>query len=150
MPPTRGEILALTQEIYLQDLVLSIYRVYLTRLRDRDGRAILESYVRSEEDRRRRIERHLEGRGAAASTRLRRLFGGAGRLYGRATSWLGTRLMLRIILSASRRAARRACASLGADPRPEMIFLATLRARNEGDLLDAMRQHLIDTRPRKA
>ena len=71
-------------------------------------------------------------------------------MYGRATSWLGTRLTLRIILSASRRAARRACASLGADPRPEMIFLATLRARNEGDLLDAMRQHLIDTRPRKA
>ncbi len=56
--------------------------------------------------------------------------------------------MLRIVLSASRRASRRACASLGSSARPDLVYLATLRARNEGDLVDALRQHLIDTRPR--
>jgi hypothetical protein len=57
--------------------------------------------------------------------------------------------MLRIALSASRRASRRACALLG-DPRnPETVYLATLRARNEGELRDNLRQHLIDTARRR-
>jgi hypothetical protein len=55
--------------------------------------------------------------------------------------------MLRIVLSASARASRRACGSLGGPGEPERIYLATLRARNEGELLDSLRQHLIDTRP---
>jgi hypothetical protein len=148
MPGASGEIRALTQELYLQALVLSIYRTYLARLRDEGGRAILEIYLRAEEDRRRRIERHLVRLGAVPGTPLAALFGRAGAVYGRVTSWLGTRVMLRIVLSASRRASRRACASLGSSARPDLVYLATLRARNEGDLLDALRQHLIDTRPR--
>ncbi len=145
--PGAGEIRALTQEIYLQDLVLSIYRVYLERLRDAGGRGILETYVRAEEDRRKRIERHLAGLGTGPAAPLRSLFAWAGSLYGRLTSWLGTRVMLRIVLSASRRASRRACASLGSPARPDLLSLATLRARHEGDLLDDLTQHLIDTRP---
>jgi hypothetical protein len=31
---------------------------------------------------------------------------------------------------------------------PDLVFLSTLRARNEGDLLDALTQHMIDTQPR--
>ncbi|HKN46761.1 MAG TPA: hypothetical protein VJ144_02215 [Candidatus Polarisedimenticolia bacterium] len=148
----RGEIRALTQDIYLQDLVLSIYSVYTGRLRDLEGRAIVEAYVRAEQDRRLRIVRHLEALGAAPAAPVGALFATAGRLYGRITSWLGTRVMLRIVLSASRRASRRACAALGqaAAGRPDLLFLVTVRARNEGDLLDALRQHLIDTRPPRA
>ena len=147
----RGEIRALTQDVYLQHLVLSIYGVYMTRLRDLEGRGIVEAYVHAEEGRRTRIARRLEALGAAPAAPVAALFAAAGRLYGRVTSWLGTRVMLRIVLSASRRASRRACAALGpaaAGP-PDFHFLATLRARNEGDLLDALRQHLIDTRPRR-
>ncbi len=149
MSEASGTIRALTQEIYLQDLVLSIYRVYAARLRDAGGRAIVEDYLSAEEDRRRRIERYLADHRASAAP-LRGIFARAGGFYGRLTSLLGTRIMLRIVLSASKRASRRACAALGSAPRPDLVYLATLRARNEGDLLDALRQHLIDTRARRA
>ena len=56
---------------------------------------------------------------------------------------------MRIALSASGRASRAACAALGAEATPDLVYFATLRARNEGDLLDALRQHLIDSRARK-
>jgi hypothetical protein len=140
-----GEIRDLLQEIYLQALVLSLYRVYVTRLRDAGGTRLIEAYVRAEEDRNRRLERHLLGRGVVPAVAIRRTFALAGDLYGRVTSRLGTRVMLRIALSASRRAARRACSLLGAFPQPELRLLATLRARNEGDLVDSLSQHLIDT-----
>ena len=148
MSPTSGEIRPLLQEIYVQDLVLALYRVYLPRLEDERGRALIEAYLRAEEDRRRRLERYLVDRGTAPAPGVRSCFAALGALYGRLTSWLGTRIMLRITLSASRRAARRACAGLGGHRSPELMFFATLRARNEGDLLDSLRQHLIDTRPR--
>jgi hypothetical protein len=148
MSRTSGELRSLLQEIYLQDLVLALYRAYVPRLRDARGRRLIETYLRAEEDRRGRIERYLAGRGAAPATAVRSCFTAAGALYGRLTSRLGTRVMLRIALSASRRAARRACAGLGAEARPELLYFATLRARNEGDLLDSLRQHLIDTRSR--
>jgi len=148
MSAPSGEIRVLMQEIYLQDLVLSIYRVFSRRLADREGRAILESYLRAEEDRRRRIERHVAALGARPAGFVRALFGGGGTIYGRLTSWLGPRVMLRIVLSASRRASRRACSALEST-RPDLIYLATLRARNEGDLHDSLTQHLIDTRPRR-
>ena len=80
---------------------------------------------------------------------MRVLFAVAGRMYGRLTSVLGTRVMLRIALSASQRASKRACALLGDPADPEMVYLSTLRARNEGTLLDALRQHLIDTSSRR-
>jgi hypothetical protein len=140
-----GEIRDLIQEVYLQDLVLALYRVYVTRLRDAGGKRLIEAYVRAEEDRNRRLERHLLGRGAVPTAALRRTFALAGDLYGRVSSRLGTRVMLRIALSSSRRAARRACALLGDIGQPELRLLATLRARNEGDLLDSLSQHLIDT-----
>jgi hypothetical protein len=139
----------LAREIHLQDLTLALYGVYLPRIRDAGGRAILETYVRAEEDRRRRIERYLEARGGLPPPSVRGLFAAAGRLYGRVTSRLGTRVMLRIALSAAGRAARRACAAAAGQPTPELQFLATLRAKNEEDLLLEMRQHLIDTRPRR-
>ena len=148
MSPTSGEIRPLLQEVYVQDLVLALYRVYVRRLADDGGRALIETYVRAEEDRRRRLERYLADRGAVPAAAVRAGFAALGTLYGRLTSWLGTRVMLRITLSASRRAARRACAGLGRQTSPERMFFATLRARNEGDLLDSLRQHLIDTRPR--
>ncbi|HEX9427265.1 MAG TPA: hypothetical protein VGA64_05715 [Candidatus Polarisedimenticolia bacterium] len=150
MPDPGGDVRTLTQEIYLQDLVLSIYRVYAGRMCDPGARSILELYLTSEAERGRRIADVLLRLGAKPSPGLRVLFSKAGRGYGIATSFLGTRLMQRIILSASRRASRHACAALGADPRPDLIYLASLRARNEGDLRDAMMQHLIDTRPKKA
>ena len=148
MPPTSGEIRPLLQEIYVQDLVLALYRVYVPRLRDGAGRTLIEAYLRAEEDRRRRLERYLADRGTAPASAVRSCFAAAGALYGRVTSWLGTRIMLRIALSASWRASRRACAGLGGWSSPELIFFATLRARNEGDLLESLRQHLIDTRRR--
>lgn len=150
MPEPGGTIRSLTQEIYLQDLVLSIYRVYAGRMRDPAGRAILELYLTSEMERRRRIGEFLLRLGATPAPGPGSLFRAAGRAYGFLTSILGTRLMERIVLSASRRASRNACAALGADPRPDLIYLASLRARNEGDLRDAMMQHLIDTRPKRA
>jgi hypothetical protein len=143
-----GEIRDLQQEIYLLDLVLSLYRVYIRRLRDAEGRRLIETYVRAEEDRSKRIERHLLGRGAIPAAAIRRSFTLAGDLYGRASSWLGTRVMLRMTLSASRRASRRACSLLDASSQPELRYLATLRAKNEGGLLDPLRQHLIDTAKR--
>lgn len=150
MPEPAGTVRSLMQEIYLQDLVRSIYGVYLARLRDPGGRAILDLYLKSESERHRRIGDVLLRLAAAPSPRVRSLFSAAGRAYGLVTSLLGTRLMQRIVLSASRRASRNACAALGADPRPDLIYLASLRARNEGDLRDAMMQHLIDTRARKS
>jgi len=140
------------QEIYLLDLVLSLYRVYARRLTDPAGRAILETYLRAEEDRARRLERIVRRRSPGPPTSVRALFRGVGRLYGRATSMLGTRVMLRIVLSAGRRASRRACSRADAAMRgssPEDQYMATLRARNEADLVDALTQHLIDSRPKR-
>src|SRR6267143_5462438 len=134
----------LLQEIYLQDLVLSLYCVYTERLQDTGGRRLLENYLRAEIDRRERIERCLSVRDVEASPLMRSLFSGAGRLYGRLTSVLGTRIMLRIALSASTRASKRACSLLGVPSNPELVYLSALRARNEGELLDGLRQHLID------
>ncbi len=144
-----GENRGLLQEIYLQDLVLSLYRVYTARLRDAEGRRLIEDYLRAETDRGLRIERRLADRHVTPSSVARALFSATGRLYGVLTSILGTRIMLRIILSASQRASKRACALLGNPTDPEIIYLSTLRARNEGELLDALRQHLIDTAPRR-
>lgn len=150
MGVTGGGIRALLQEIYVQDLVLSIYAVYVRRLADPGGRALIETYIGAEEDRRRRLLRYLAGREVIPGHFVRRLFATVGRIYGRLTASLGTRVMLRIALSGSRRAARRACAGLARSDEPDLVYLATLRARNEGDLLDSLRQHLIDTRPRRA
>ena len=144
-----GEVRGLLQEVYLQDLVLALFGVYASRLRDPDGARLIGNYLRAEADRRGRIESCLQARGAGPSRGARSLFAAAGGLYGRLTSWLGTRVMLRIALSASRRASRRACALLGDPQDPEMVYLATLRARNEGDLRDDLRQHLIDTSRRR-
>ncbi len=150
MPAGPGaEIRRFLQDVYLQEMVLSLYGVYAGRLRDPRGRRPIEKYLFAEHDRQRRVERYLSVRGAAASSAVRRLFAVAGNAYGRATSVLGTRIMLRIVLSASRRASSRACARLGDFPDPELVYLSTLRARNEGDLLDALSQHLIDTAPRR-
>ena len=144
-PPDR----LLARELHLQDLTIAVYGRYLPRIRDAEGRAILAAYVRAEEDRRRRIERYLEPRETLPPRALRVLFAAAGRIYGRITSRLGTRVMLRIVLSAAGRAARRACDAIADQPSPDLQFLATLRARNEEDLVLEMRQHLIDTRPRR-
>jgi hypothetical protein len=144
------EARALTQEIYLQELVSAIYRRYAARLRDEAGRRILLDYLKAEGERRLRIERHLQGVGLVVAPPVRSLFRWIGGLYGGVTSLLGTRIMLRIVLSASGRASRRACAALGPDDRPDLVYLATLKARNEGDLVGAMRQHLIDTRSRRS
>jgi len=141
------------QEIYLLDLVLSMYRVFTRRISDPAGRAILEAYLCAEEDRAHRLERIVRGRSANVPAGMRSMFRTAGRWYGRLAALLGTRVMLRIVLSAGRRAARRACALADAAARessPETQYLATLRARNEGDLVDALTQHLIDSRPRRA
>jgi len=140
----------LCQEIYVQDLALAVYGVYVGRLDDAGGRACLETYLAAESERRRRLEDAVSRIGARPVPALRRLFAAAGRTYGGVTSGLGSRVMLRIALSASRRASRRACACLTAASTPEQQYLATLRARNEGDLLAALRQHLIDTRPRRS
>jgi demethoxyubiquinone hydroxylase (CLK1/Coq7/Cat5 family) len=151
MPTTTppGVLRPLLQDLYLQDLILALYGVYADHLTDPEGRRLVTMYLRSEEDRRRRIESRLAGSGVRPTPSIRLLFAGAGRLYGRLTSLLGTRVMLRIVLSSSGRAARRACAALGAVSDSELRVLATLRARNEGDLLEPLRQHLIDTRPRR-
>jgi len=146
---TRAEMRGLIQEIYLLDLVLALYGVYAARLRDPDGTRVMETYLRAERDRRNRIERFLLARGAPIASGVRSLFAAAGGLYGRLTSLLGGRVMLRIALSASRRACRRACALLGDPTSPELVYLSTLRARNEGALLDDLRQHLIDTAKRR-
>jgi DNA-binding GntR family transcriptional regulator len=140
----------LCQEIYVQDLALALYGVYVARLTDAGGRACLEVYLAAEAERRRRLEEAIARTGFRPAAALRRLFAAAGRAYGGVTSWLGTRVMLRIVLSASRRASRRACARLEAAPTAEQQYLAALRARNEGDLVEAVRQHLIDTRPQRS
>ena len=145
MDGTGAEIRGLLQEVYLQDLVLALFGVYAARLHDPDGARLIENYLRAEGDRRSRIERCLLARGARLPSRTRSLFAIAGAFYGRLTSRLGTRVMLRIALSASRRASRRACALLGEPRSPEIVFLSTLRARNESELRDDLRQHLIDT-----
>ena len=144
-----AEMRGLLQEIYLQDLVLALYGIYAHRLRDPEGRRLIENYLVAEADRRRRIERYLADRRRPIPPRVRSLFAAAGTLYGRLTALLGTRIMLRIALSASRRASRRACGLLGDPADPEIAYLSTLRARNEGALLDDLRQHLIDTAPRR-
>jgi len=130
-------------------LVRALYGIYAERLEDPQGRSLLQAYLRAEEDRGRRLALYLADRGAVPSASLLSFFAGLGRIYGRVTSRLGTRIMMRIALSASGRASRGACAALGASPTPDLVYFATLKARNEGDLLDALRQHLIDTRPRK-
>ncbi|MEE9291387.1 MAG: hypothetical protein V3U83_00515 [Acidobacteriota bacterium] len=148
-----GQLAEHQQEIYLQELVLAIYGIYMKRLDDDEARRIIGHYLNYEEDRRRRTEDHLARHGSVVSTPLRRAFAVAGRLYGRVSSWFGTRIMLRIVLSASRSASRRACVLADSAMRgeqPELQFLATLRARNEGDLLGDLRQHLINTRPRRS
>jgi len=146
---TGAGIRGLIQDLYLQDLVLALYGVYAARLRDPDGTKAIETYLRAERDRRNRIERLLVARGAPIAPGERSLFAAAGGLYGRLTSLLGSRVMLRIVLSASRRASRRACALLGDPASPELVYLSTLRARNEGTLVDELRQHLIDTAKRR-
>jgi hypothetical protein len=146
-PGGAGEVGALFRDLYLLELVLGIYRVYAARVRDPRGRNLLETYVGGEEDRRRRIRRHLEARGSAPPPGPARLFAALGRIYGRATSLLGTRVMLRIALSSAERAARRSCAFPGAGPRPDLQYLTALQARHVGELVDGLRQHLIDTRP---
>ena len=150
MQSASGEFRALLQELYLQDLTLGIYGVYLQSLRDAGGRRILEDYMRMEGERRRRIGEHLERAGVVGSPGPGHFFRAAGALYGRMTSLLGTRVMLRIALSASQRASRRACARLGSPDRPDLLYLGSLRARSEGELADALRQHLIDTRRPRA
>lgn len=140
----------LLQDLYVQDLVLSLYAVYAKRVRDEAGRRLIDRYLSAEGDRRRRIERILEARAAPVSAATRSLFRAAGGAYGRLTSLLGTRVMLRITLSASRRASRRACTLLGERNDPDLLYLATVRARNEADLRDDLQQHLIDTRPRRS
>lgn len=138
------------REIYVQDLALAIYAVYVDRLADAGGRACLETYLAAEAERRRRLQDAIARTGFRPADALRRLFAAAGRAYGGVTSRLGSRVMLRIALSASRRASRRACTGLSAASTPEQQYLAGLRARNEGDLLEALRQHLIDTRSRRS
>lgn len=149
MDVRRSGVRELCQEIYVQDLVGALLRVYAARLRDDRGRAHLLAYLAAEDDRRRRIERVLAATRDSAIPSVRALFAAAGRLYGRVTSILGTRVMLRIALSASARASRRACARLAAAPTSDLRYLAALRARNEATLLDNLRQHLIDTQPRR-
>lgn len=149
MRPTSGECRALLQEIYLQDFTSGIYAVYLKALRDASGRRLLEDYLRAEAERRRRIEDHLRRAGVVAQGLPGRVLRAAGGLYGRLTSLLGSRAMLRITLSASRRASRRACERLGPEDRPDLVYLGMLRAKSVGDLRDALQQHLIDTRPRR-
>jgi hypothetical protein len=146
MQARSGEQRALIQELYLQDFTTGIYAVYRKALRDAEGRRLLDGYLGAEAERRRRIEDHLGRAGVPAAPWPGRLFGAAGRFYGRVTSLLGTRAMLRIVLSASRRASRRACARLGPADRPDLAYLGMLRARNVGELHDALQQHLIDTR----
>jgi hypothetical protein len=149
MERTGAEIRGLFQEICLLDLVQSLYGSYAPRLRDPEGRRLIESYLQSECDRRARIERYLASRGAPLSPLLRSFFAAAGTLYGRLTSLFGTRFMLRTALSSSRRAAKRACSLLATGRSPEIVYLSSLGARNEGDLVDKLRQHLIDTAPRR-
>ncbi len=148
MGAPRAESRALLQEIYLLDLVLALYGAYVPRLRDPEGRRLIENYLRAESDRRTRIERVLAGRGEAIAAAPRLLFRAAGRTYGGLTALLGTRAMLRGALSSSRRASKRACALLGTASSPELAYLSTLRARNEGTLRDDLLQHLIETGPR--
>src|SRR5213594_1103952 len=126
-----AEMRGLLQEIYLQDLVLALYGTYAERLRDPEGKRLIENYVRAEADRRRRIERYLAARSAPIPRGVRRLFTAAGTLYGRLTSILGTRVMLRIALSASESASRPSCGLLGDPSEPEIAYLAAMRARNE-------------------
>jgi len=106
-------------------------------------------YLQAEADRRLRILRFLEDRGLRPGTALRRLFARAGRVYGLATAWLGTRVMMRIAASSSRRASHGACSNLGRVAGSDLLYFATLRARNVGDLLQDLEQHLIDTAPRR-
>jgi len=150
MRPAKGEWRALLQELYLLDFTSAVYGTYQEAVRDPGGRHIFEDYLRLEAERRRRIEDHLTSAGASLLPLPGLVLRAAGRVYGRLTSLLGTRLMLRIALSASRRASRRACASLGEQARPDLIYLATLRAKSEGELCLALRQRLIDTRTERA
>lgn len=147
--PDNSGIRDLRQEIYLLDLVAAMYRVYASRLDDLEGRRLLELYLRGEENRRRRLEQCLEEVGFTGASRPGFVFSFLGRLYGRVTSLLGTRVMMRIVLSASRRGVRRACALADEAFRsdsPSRQHLAALRARNEGELFDSLTQYMIDTR----
>ena len=146
MPPDAGEFRALLQELYLQELTLAVYGVYIRRLRDQGGRRILEDYLEREAERRRRIGDHLARAGQASGAGPGCLFRSVGTAYGLVTALLGSRVMLRIALSASKRASRRACEGVGPADRPDLVYLGTLRARSEADLRDELQQHLIDTR----
>jgi hypothetical protein len=57
--------------------------------------------------------------------------------------------MMRIAASSSRRASRGACAALGRAASSDLLYFASLRARNVGDLLQDLEQRLIDTAPRR-
>src|SRR5262249_15745971 len=142
-----AEIRGLCQEIYLQDLVLSLYGVYAPRLRDPEGKRLIESYLQAEIHRQKRLERYLAPRRASPAPAIGAVVVAAGSAYGRLPRDLGTRVMLRMTLSSSRRAARRACGLLGAAADPELVNLSALRARNEGELSDDLCQHLIETAP---
>src|SRR2546425_10934414 len=107
MPGPSAENRGLLQEIYLQDLVLSLYRVYAERLQDPEGRRLIEDYLRAETDRRRGLERCLSARHVVAPSVARALFSGAGRLYGRLPSRPATPIMLRSALSATERPPKR-------------------------------------------
>ena len=50
---------ALMQEIYLQELAISVYRIYLPRLRDAKACAILETYLKGERFRAAQIVNYL-------------------------------------------------------------------------------------------
>ena len=128
---------------------METYLPYLVLATGLIAAGLFLAYFMASTDRRKRIEKYLSGHGTPASPAVRFLFAAAGNAYGRATAVLGTRVMLRIALSASRRASRQACARLGDPANPELVYLSTLRARNEGELLDALSQHLIDTAPRR-
>lgn len=137
----------LLRDLYLCDLGSAIHRSYAARLSDPEGRRILADHLRAEEDRARRIARVLETRGLPPATSLRRLFVLCGLAYGRLTALLGTRVMLRIVLSAGERAARGVCAAPEDAASPDLLYLTTLKARSREALVDRLRQHLIDTRP---
>ena len=68
------EARALIQEIYLQDLALTIYGIYRSRLRDSRGREILSDYLRGEAFRGAQIAAYLERGGAVVPSAAIRSF----------------------------------------------------------------------------
>jgi hypothetical protein len=139
----------LLQEVYLLDLVEGLYGVYVDRIGDDPARGMIAGFLAAEADRRLRMLRFLEDRGLRPAAGLRRLFVFAGRSYGRVSSWLGDRVMLRIAASSIGRAGRAACAALDRAVAPDLVYFASLRARHAGDLRQDLEQRLIDTAPRR-